>query len=119
MAPRTSSWPVFNGIKSTDYEIKSADDWIEARRKEEGADELWRIHDGLYDVEKWIHKHPGGTQWLEITKVSIHFFYTLFHSIKCVFFFKYEETCTHTIKHTRDFLEKRFLIFLHVIFITV
>ncbi|KAE9523809.1 hypothetical protein AGLY_015697 [Aphis glycines] len=68
MAPRTSSWPVWSGILSTDKNIKSADDWIGARRMEDGADELWRIHDGLYDLEQWIHKHPGGSQWLEITK---------------------------------------------------
>lgn len=43
---------------------------MEARRKEDGADNLWRIHDGLYDLDQWIHKHPGGSQWLEITKVN-------------------------------------------------
>jgi len=81
MAPRTSSWPVWSGILSTDKNIKSADDWIGARRMEDGADELWRIHDGLYDLEQWIHKHPGGSQWLEITKVgtfllkNVHFKY--------------------------------------------
>lgn len=69
MAPRTSSWPVWNNLLSTDYSLKSVDDWIEARQKEDGAEELWRIHDGLYDLEQWIPKHPGGPQWLEITKV--------------------------------------------------
>ncbi|XP_072161439.1 cytochrome b5-related protein [Bemisia tabaci] len=29
---------------------------------------LWRIHDGLYDLSGYIDKHPGGRQWLEITK---------------------------------------------------
>lgn len=87
MSPRTSSWPVWNNLKSTDYNIKSADDWIEARRKEDGADELWRVHDGLYDLEKWIHKHPGGTQWLEITKVGTHFLYTLFLYYQMYFLF--------------------------------
>jgi hypothetical protein len=50
--------------------VKSVDDWIEARQKEDGADDLWRIHDGLYNLEQWIPKHPGGRQWLEITKVG-------------------------------------------------
>lgn len=82
MAPRTSSWPVWSNISSTDENIKSVDGWIEARRKEDGADELWRIHDGLYNLEGWILKHPGGPQWLEITKVcddlklKIYIFYT-------------------------------------------
>lgn len=75
MAPRTSSWPVWSGILSTDNNIKSADDWIEARRQEDGADELWRIHDGLYNLEQWIPKHPGGSQWLEITKVCIYYLF--------------------------------------------
>ncbi|KAE9535776.1 hypothetical protein AGLY_007677 [Aphis glycines] len=68
MAPRISSWPIWNNLISTDNNIRSADSWIEARRKEDGADGLWRIYDGLYDLKQWIHKHPGGSQWLEITK---------------------------------------------------
>ncbi|VVC46188.1 Cytochrome b5-like heme/steroid binding domain,Fatty acid desaturase domain [Cinara cedri] len=68
MAPRTSSWPVWSNISSTDNNIKSADDWIEAHRMEDGAETLWRVHDELYDLEPWIKKHPGGPQWLEITK---------------------------------------------------
>lgn len=85
MAPRTSSWPIWSNIVSTDNNIKSADDWIKARQKEEGADELWRVHDGLYDLEKWIYSHPGGSQWLEITKVRTYFLYTLFYNVKYVF----------------------------------
>ncbi|VVC31441.1 Cytochrome b5-like heme/steroid binding domain,Fatty acid desaturase domain [Cinara cedri] len=68
MAPRTSSWSVWNNASSTDRYIRSADDWIEARQKDDGTEGLWRIHDGLYDFRHWIHKHPGGPQWLEITK---------------------------------------------------
>ncbi|XP_025425694.1 cytochrome b5-related protein-like isoform X1 [Sipha flava] len=68
MAPRTSSWPAWTNISSTDSCIKSADDWIEAHRKEDGADGLWRIHDGLYDLRRWINLHPGGPQWLEMTR---------------------------------------------------
>lgn len=71
MAPRISSWPAWSNISSTDTGIRSADDWIEAHRKEDGADGLWRIHDGLYDLGQWIHTHPGGPQWLDITRVSL------------------------------------------------
>lgn len=72
MTSRTSSWTFWSNTPSTDYSVKSADDWIEARRQEDGTDgKLWRIYDGLYDLEKWIHKHPGGPQWLKITKVGI------------------------------------------------
>ncbi|XP_050432227.1 cytochrome b5-related protein-like isoform X1 [Adelges cooleyi] len=68
MAPRTSSWPTLNNLPSTDRNIKRVDGWINARRKEDGAEGLWRVHDGLYDLQEWIPKHPGGSQWLEITK---------------------------------------------------
>lgn len=71
MAPRTSSWSVWNNLESTDYSMRSPDDWIKARYKEDGAEELWRVHDGLYDLQSWIKNHPGGSQWLEITKVSV------------------------------------------------
>jgi len=72
MAPRISSWSMWNNISSTDNTMKSPTDWIKAHKKEDGTGgELWRVYDGLYDVEKWIHKHPGGPLWLEITKVII------------------------------------------------
>lgn len=44
--------------------------WLEGRRKVDGAEGLWRIHDELYDLSHWIHKHPGGSEWLTLTKVS-------------------------------------------------
>lgn len=44
--------------------------WIEGKRKDDNAKELWRVHDKLYDLENFISKHPGGKYWLEITKVS-------------------------------------------------
>ncbi|XP_050439634.1 cytochrome b5-related protein-like isoform X2 [Adelges cooleyi] len=68
MAPRTSSWPAWSNLQSTDKNTRSVDSWLNARRKEEGAEGLWRVHDGLYDLHEWIHKHPGGPQWLTITK---------------------------------------------------
>jgi len=71
MTPRISSWSMWSNIPSTDTSIKSSDNWIKAHQQEDGAEGLWRVHNGLYDLRKWIHKHPGGPQWLEITKVSI------------------------------------------------
>lgn len=29
---------------------------------------LWRIHDTLYDLSAFISKHPGGPDWLKMTK---------------------------------------------------
>lgn len=41
-------------------ETKRIDDAVE--------DGLWRIHDTIYDLTEFIDKHPGGTDWLEMTK---------------------------------------------------
>lgn len=43
--------------------------WIEGKRDDDYAEELWRVHDKLYDLTNFIAKHPGGQYWLEITKV--------------------------------------------------
>ncbi|KAK5637954.1 hypothetical protein RI129_012249 [Pyrocoelia pectoralis] len=48
--------------------IKSADRWLEDKRKFDGAENLWRIHDCLYDMTEFIDKHPGGKFWIETTK---------------------------------------------------
>lgn len=44
--------------------------WIEGKRKDDNANDLWRVHDKLYNLDDFISKHPGGKYWLEITKVS-------------------------------------------------
>lgn len=46
--------------------------WIEGKRKDDNAGELWRVHDGIYDLTDFLDKHPGGRNWLELTKVCIH-----------------------------------------------
>ncbi|KAI9005561.1 hypothetical protein DFJ74DRAFT_773841 [Hyaloraphidium curvatum] len=33
-----------------------------------GANGLWRVHDGLYDLNEFVDKHPGGKEWLELTR---------------------------------------------------
>jgi hypothetical protein len=45
--------------------------WLKDKHKTDGAEGLWRIHDGLYDVSGFIKNHPGGPEWLEVTKVSL------------------------------------------------
>jgi cytochrome b involved in lipid metabolism len=32
---------------------------------------LWRVHDALYDLSSFVDVHPGGSEWLRLTKVSI------------------------------------------------
>jgi hypothetical protein len=57
--------------------IKYALLWMEGKKVDDNTCGLWRIHDGLYDFSEWIYKHPGGSDWLEITKVHPVGFCTL------------------------------------------
>lgn len=50
-------------------ELRSAENWLKHKHLDDNLQGLWRIHDGLYDLSGYIDKHPGGRQWLEITKV--------------------------------------------------
>lgn len=45
--------------------------WLKDKNLTDGAEGLWRIHDKLYDVSSFIKSHPGGAEWLELTKVCI------------------------------------------------
>ncbi|CRK94930.1 CLUMA_CG008421, isoform A [Clunio marinus] len=42
--------------------------WIEGRQIDDNAEGLWRVHDKLYDLEKFVAAHPGGREWLTLTK---------------------------------------------------
>lgn len=44
-------------------------DWLDDKKLDDGAEGLWRIHDDLYDFGDFIKKHPGGQDWLVMTKV--------------------------------------------------
>jgi len=48
--------------------IKGCKKWLDGRRIDDGAEGLWRIHDKLYDFKDFIARHPGGSQWLEVTE---------------------------------------------------
>ncbi|XP_058803278.1 cytochrome b5-related protein-like [Phymastichus coffea] len=42
--------------------------FLEGRRKDDGAEGFWRINDCLYDLEDFVKNHPGGTEWITMTK---------------------------------------------------
>ncbi|CAG4992232.1 unnamed protein product [Parnassius apollo] len=42
--------------------------WLKGKHVLDGADGLWRIHDSIYDLSDFISSHPGGPQWISITK---------------------------------------------------
>lgn len=62
----TTKYPSFR--KSS---LKTVYRWLEGKRQDDGAEGLWRIHDDLYDLTDFIDSHPGGAEWLRLTKVSV------------------------------------------------
>ena len=57
------SRPYTEGLK-----VISPQKWLHCRRKQDGAEGLWRIGDCLYDLGPFVASHPGGSIWLELTK---------------------------------------------------
>lgn len=47
---------------------KSAVSWMEGKRVDDDVGPYWRVHDKIYDLEKFIDKHPGGKDWLLTTR---------------------------------------------------
>lgn len=41
--------------------------WLEGKRLTDNAEGLWRVHDKIYDLSKFMKLHPGGSEWLELT----------------------------------------------------
>lgn len=52
--------------------------WLKDRAEDDGAEGLWRIHDDLYDFTEFIERHPGGEEWLLLTKVKCRYL-EIFH----------------------------------------
>ena len=49
--------------------FKFPQQWLECKRVVDRVDpELWRVHDKLYDLKEFAKIHPGGAQWIELTK---------------------------------------------------
>lgn len=42
--------------------------WLEGKRLDDNAEKLWRIYDKLYDLEDFISTHPGGRDWIDLTR---------------------------------------------------
>lgn len=56
-------------VKQPDKILQSGEEWLQEKGLVDGAEGLWRIHDDLYDFTDFIKKHPGGPDWLKMTKV--------------------------------------------------
>lgn len=48
--------------------LKTAANFLEARKTVDGAEGLWRIENKLYDLENFAKSHPGGAEWIRLTK---------------------------------------------------
>ncbi|KAL7631277.1 UNVERIFIED_CONTAM: hypothetical protein RMT77_018411 [Armadillidium vulgare] len=60
--------PITKYPSKRDIEFKSAWNWLEGKREDDGVYPYWRIHDKLYDLSEFVDSHPGGTFWLKETQ---------------------------------------------------
>ncbi|XP_063225469.1 cytochrome b5-related protein-like [Bacillus rossius redtenbacheri] len=63
-----SSLPGLRYPSRRDEPVKSSALWLQGKREDDGAEGLWRVHDDLYDLSGWLDQHPGGADWLQLTK---------------------------------------------------
>ena len=61
-----NKYPTFLNVAPNN---KTGWNWLQCRIADDGAEGLWRIHDKLYDFSKFVENHPGGKEWLTMTKV--------------------------------------------------
>ena len=75
MAPRVAENPkstarepeVLFPRRKQEY-ISSGKQWLKFKRDDDGIGEnLWRVHDKLYNLTDFANKHPGGAQWINLT----------------------------------------------------
>ncbi|RXG58235.1 cytochrome b5-related protein [Armadillidium vulgare] len=52
--------PITKYPSKRDIEFKSAWNWLEGKREDDGVYPYWRIHDKLYDLSEFVDSHPGG-----------------------------------------------------------
>ncbi|NP_001136324.1 cytochrome b5-related-like isoform X1 [Nasonia vitripennis] len=68
MTKYESTVPGMTYPSGRDYPLKTCFGFLEGRRKDDGAEGLWRIYDNLYDLDSFIRNHPGGSEWLTMTR---------------------------------------------------
>ncbi|XP_043487730.1 cytochrome b5-related protein isoform X1 [Polistes fuscatus] len=51
-----------------DEMMKTPYGFLKGRIKQDGAEGLWRIRNGLYDLQNFAKSHPGGAEWINLTK---------------------------------------------------
>ena len=73
MAPRShvQPFPLWWSPTLRETPPKSAELFLKDKQRDDGAEGLWRVHDDLYDLSSFVDNHPGGSEWLRLTKVSV------------------------------------------------
>lgn len=65
------SFPQLKYPSLRDEGLRHPVQWLEGKALDDGAESLWRVHDGIYDLTEFVNKHPGGAEWLELSKVRL------------------------------------------------
>lgn len=69
MAPKSqSSFPQLKLPTYYEGHVRNSLSWLRGKVSDDGAEGLWRVHDRLYNFTPFINAHPGGPDWLEMTK---------------------------------------------------
>lgn len=63
------SFPQLKYPSLRDEAFRDPIQWLTGKAMDDGAEGLWRVHDKLYDLTSFVKKHPGGEEWLELSKV--------------------------------------------------
>lgn len=48
--------------------MKTSHGFLKGRTQQDGAEGYWRIRNGLYDLRNFVKSHPGGAEWIALTK---------------------------------------------------
>ena len=57
-----------SSISIKSHQAKSIKQWLSSKKNNDGAEGLWRINNKLYDLINFVRRHPGGSDWLELTR---------------------------------------------------
>ncbi|XP_053971020.1 cytochrome b5-related protein-like [Hylaeus volcanicus] len=68
MEKNGSSIPGLKSFVARNGGFKTPYSFIEERKRVDGAEGLWRVRNGLYDLEGFSKHHPGGEEWITLTK---------------------------------------------------
>lgn len=68
MSKTESTIPGLVPLPSRNKVLRTPYAYLEGRRQIDGAEGLWRVRNGLYDLQDFIKFHPGGSEWLQLTR---------------------------------------------------